>query len=129
MKRLALIVGALTIASCTKAPAPPSTAFKLVCKSGPQQLVFLMDTVSKTTTLANLPGAPKGTFTTTDYEYRLVFPQTGRVSAGEAVVNRYDGEMIRELGNPPFKLDPFDTPKDNLLYYWKCKREEAKPLL
>lgn len=129
MKRTALILGLLALTSCTKAPVPPSTSFKLVCRNGDQQLVFLMDTLTHTAVLANLPGAPKGTFTTTDYEYHLAFPQTGRVRAGEAVVNRYDGEMIRELGNPPFKLDQFDTPKDNLLFFWKCKREEAKPLL
>lgn len=129
MKRLALILGTLALASCSKPVAKPSATFKLVCRDGDQQLVFLMNTLTKTATIANLTGAPNGTFTTTDYEYRFVFPETKRVRGGEAVVNRYDGQMVREMGKPPFSLDPIFVTEGNMVHLWKCERAEAKPIL
>lgn len=129
MMKAALIIGLLALAGCTKAPVTPSTRLKLVCRDGDQQLVVLMDTLTKSATLANLPGAPSGTFTTTDFEYHFIFPETKRVRGGEAVVNRYDGQMVREMGKPPFALDGIFVPDGNMVHVWKCERREAKPLL
>lgn len=129
MKRLVVVMATLMLAGCTKQPTPPSTSLKLVCRNGGQQLVFLMDTLTHTAVLANLPDAPHGTYSTSAYEYRFSFPETRRVRAGAAVVNRYDGEMIREMGKPPYALDGITIPEGNVVYTWKCERAEAKPIL
>lgn len=93
-------------------------------------LVFILDPKTQVVTIGNIGTQPKGTFTTTPYEYYMRFQRGERMEANDARVNRYDGEMEREFGKPPFLTTHEIFVKDgNVLQVWKCKRAEAKPIL
>lgn len=132
MRLAALVCGALLVFACTKPPpaSPPTNLpFKLECRNETAVLVYLLDPKSQIATLANVDGQPKGTWSATDFQYDMHFPANGRMVENQARVNRYDGEMEREFGKPPFLTGEIFPKKGNTFQIWQCKRSEAKPAL
>lgn len=132
MRFAAVICGALLLAACTKTPPPapdPKAAFKLECRNEGQPLIYIVDPKTRTVTMANTAMQPKGTYTASSYEYYIRFKGTNQMAANEARVNRYDGQMTREFGKPPFLTDDIFAKPGNILQIWQCKRSEAKPVL
>lgn len=131
MRFSAVIYGVLLLSACTKPPtAPdPNAAFKLECRNEDQPLIYILDPKTRTVTMANTAMQPKGTYTASSYEYYIRFKGTKQMHANEARVNRYDGQMTREFGKPPFLTDDIFAKDGNILQIWQCKRSEAKPAL
>ena len=92
-------------------------------------MIFVLDPKTGTVTVANIAMQPKGTYTSSSYEYYLRFRGTNQMAANEARVNRYDGQMMREFGKPPFLTDDIFAKPGNILQFWQCKRSDAKPPL
>lgn len=132
MRSAAVIFVAILLVGCAKPPPPssdPVAAFKLECRNQDSLLVFILDPKNQVVTMGNITEQPKGTFTTSSYEYYMRFPRGGRMHANDARVNRYDGEMEREFGEPPFLTGGVLTKNENTFQIWQCKRFEAKPIL
>ena len=120
------------LSACTKPPPakpPTDLPFKLECRKDGAVLIYLLDPKTAVATLANVDGQPKGTWSASEFQYDMHFPKDGPMVENQARVNRYDGEMQREFGEPPFLTGDLFSKKGNVFQIWQCKRSEAKPAL
>lgn len=77
--------------TCTSTlPSAPPTA---------EPIVLILDTGDRRVRWANGPGAPTGALTVDDHQYVVAF-SGGGAKAWRATLNRFDGTMVRETGNP-----------------------------
>jgi hypothetical protein len=131
MRFAAVICGTLLLSACARPTAAPDphAPFKLECRNEGQPLIYILDPKTRTVTMANMAMQPKGIYTASAYEYYIRFKGTNQMHANEARVNRYDGRMTREFGEPPFLTDEIFGKPGNVLQSWQCKRSEAKPIL
>ena len=110
------------------APKQPVRAQCALDGAADNTLVFIIDPAKGTAVIANLPDAPTGTLEVTPFEYRMNFKTQGRVWGGRAVLNRYDGTLEREFGEPPYSTDGITVKSGNILQNWKCAAMKEAPL-
>lgn len=114
-------------------PQPSSQQLQLECRynQDPKSaftLIYQLDPLTTVARIANMPGQPTGSFTTTPFEYRMTFPGDSLMGRNDAVIRRYDGMMTREFGKPPFAMDVLSVPPGNTMQIWICKKQSYGPL-
>jgi hypothetical protein len=95
--------------------APPRLV-QLTCKAEGREppMVLQIDTGLRRATWVNGPRAAEGAALVSPREYRLRFDGAGPASTWQAVINRFDGVMKREVGE---RGDQRQT--------WRCATEKA----
>lgn len=132
----ALVAPALV--GCQPGASPPAGRqgpFGLICNylnpdqtKAPLKLIFLIDPARGRVSVPSLNDNPIGSLRTTENAYFFSFPAQGNVYANDVRVNRFDGQMTREFGKPPFALDPLNVPAGNVLQSWSCVKGDASAL-
>ena len=130
---IALTAVGLTMAACEKAQQnlEPPRVVQLACKL-PQagaSMVFIIDTGRERVEWANAPARAVGTVETTDRQYRLHFSRTAQTYEWMSIINRYDGAMQREVGNPPFLRADGAVGSGNISQTWTCALQKTGPRL
>ena len=120
---------------CAKvaAPATPPKIVTVQCalaqKGADITAVFIIVPHGSDVVMANEPRAPRGALEVTKFEYQMAFPETPGWSASRLVLNRYDGKLEWELGDPPYSEDNgFTVRKGNSFNIWKCSEMKRAPL-
>lgn len=83
--------------------ADPPKLSQIECtRSGVPRVVYVLDTGRSAVTWADGPQALEGKLVVSEYEYVLDFPSRPGAPAYHARINRFDGQMVREIGRLPF---------------------------
>lgn len=91
------------------------------------EMTYLLEPAAAKVTIISEDDPPSGLLTTLPHRYDLAFEAQGTWIAAEARINRYTGEMLREMGAPPFFTDDISPTEGNVSQTWKCKSERVGP--